>query len=823
MLPIQSILPDFKKQLLLNNQVILQAPPGAGKSTFLPLTMLQEQWFSGRILMLEPRRLAARNIAHFLAKQLHQSVGEQVGYRLRGESKVSKKTQLEIVTEGVLIRLLQADPELAGYDVIIFDEFHERNLQADLGLALALDSQESLREDLRLLVMSATLDNQALTAHMPAAVSVACSGRSYPIDYIYKPINSAHVDLNSALISVIKEAYTQQSGSILVFVAGKKEILRCCGELQRWVTAEQLPLLVAPLYGQLTLDQQQLAIKATPQQQRKIVVATNIAETSLTIDGISVVVDSGMERRVNFQAAYGVSKLRTQKISAASATQRAGRAGRLGPGVCYRLWSKESRLVAQHEVPILTSELTALLLEASVWGVSDLTELPLVTQPHSQNLLVAKALLQQISAIDESGRSTTHGEQIVSFGLSPRIGHMLIKAQQLQQEHKLKNLVAVACLLAAVIESNETSSDDIVSRISRPSQAVKQQFKLLLRKCAYDLNTLPTLQQLPLHWCGLLLAIAYPDRIAKQRDNSSGEYLLSNGLGAVLKRDSILQGEGMLVVNDLALSEGKQSSLVFSAAAVELDDIKSYLGHYLQEREHLFWSISDTRLIAEKRVMLGKIPLSRTPLKQVSEQQKQQALLNALQQHGLSLLPWREQDKALLVRLRYAQQQYNKSDFDFSEATLISELDNWLAPFCVGISQPDQLKKIDLQAALMSRLNWDEQQQFEKDFPKTLQVPTGSNIRLTYREELPPLLSVRMQELYGQADTPSIFNEQIKVQIALLSPAMKPLQLTQNLSSFWAGAYKEVQKEMKGRYPKHYWPDDPAAATATRKTKKYIQ
>lgn len=828
MLPIHTALAELKQQLTNQSQVILQAPPGAGKSTYLPLVLLKEKWFTGKIIMLEPRRLAARNIAYYLAKQLSESVGQQVGYRLRGESKVSKETQLEIVTEGILIRLLQKDPELNGIDLVIFDEFHERNVQADLGLALCLDAQASLRENLKLLIMSATLDNQSLQQHLPDAAYVSCEGRSYPIEYIYQPTTNASVkqgfkhDKQKALVTLIETAYQQQKGNILVFVAGVKEILRCCRDLQQWIDANNLPVLLAPLYGKLSLDVQQLAIQSPPENKRKIVVATNIAETSLTIDGITVVVDSGVERSFQFQASTGFGKLKNQTISEASATQRAGRAGRLSAGTCYRLWAKEKRLSAQNEAPILQSELTSLLLEVSAWGVSHPNQLPFLTQPNENHVQVAQQLLQSLGAIDLRGRCTAHGQQIIALALSPRLGHMLITAKTLEGSLKQPGIAALACLLAAFLESNEKSSDDIVAELACVSYQVKTQYQTLLRKSGVKATTV-----LPLQYCGLLLAIAYPDRIAVSRgNNQSNDYLLSNGAGACLLRDSILLNEKMLVVADLALSEQHTSSLIFKACAISLEEIKNYLAHYLESIDFLFWSLKENKLIAQQRLMLGKIVISRTPLAKVSKQQKLTALLNGLRQAGLSILYWSEANQALLTRLRYAFEQYKiagESDLvDFSESALIVELEQWLAPFCIGISQPEQFKKIDLKAALLSRLTWGQQQKLDLQFPQTIVVPTGSTIKLQYREQQNPLLSVKMQELYGQAQTPSIFDGRIPIQLALLSPAMKPLQVTQNLSSFWSGAYKEVQKEMKGRYPKHFWPDQPATAVATRRVKKYL-
>ncbi|WP_409439155.1 ATP-dependent helicase HrpB [Psychromonas sp. GE-S-Ul-11] len=823
MLPIQTVFAELQRQLTVHSQVILQAPPGAGKSTFLPLALLNSAAFSGKIIMLEPRRLAARNIAYYLAEQLGEKVGGRVGYRLRGESKVSAETQLEIVTEGILIRLLQKDPELTGIDLVIFDEFHERNLHADLGLAFCLDVQENLRDNLSILIMSATLDNQALQQHLPNAGYVSCEGRAFPIDYIYYSGKlSTKAEQQSALVALVKEAFQQQSGNILVFVAGVKEILQCCQALQTWIEQHHLPVLLAPLYGRLSLDEQQLAIQSPPLGKRKIVVSTNIAETSLTIDGITVVVDSGRERSFQFQSHTGIGKLKDQMISEASAIQRAGRAGRLSAGTCYRLWSKETRLRSQNEAPIIQSELTDLMLEVSAWGVTHPDQLPFLTQPNARNVQVALQLLQKLNAIDERGRCTQLGNRIIDFGLSPRLGAMLIAAKQLETSLNESGVVALACLLAALIESNEKSSDDINSALDKLSYSVNQQYRVLLKKCAAKAPA-----QLPRAYCGLLLAIAFPDRIALCRgQNQQQDYLLSNGAGAHLSAHSSLIGEEMLVVTDLALSEQRANSIIFKAAAVSLIDIKAHLAHYLNHEDYLCWSLKENKLIAERRLMSGKITLNKVPLAKVTKQQKLQALLNGLRQVGLSMLYWSDANKALLMRLNYASQQYSEfhlAEFaEFNEQALIDSVDQWLAPFCIDVQHPEQFKKIDLKSALLSRLTWAQQQRFEKDFPVTITVPTGSAIKLQYRDKQLPLLSVKMQELYGQAQTPTILDGRIQVQLALLSPAMKPLQLTQNLQSFWVGAYLEVQKEMKGRYPKHYWPDNPATAVATRKTKKHL-
>lgn len=816
-LPIESVINEIRSHLNCAPQVILQAPPGAGKSTFLPLLMVQQKWFSGKIIMLEPRRLAAKNIAHYLASQLNEKVGESVGYRMRGESKVGKNVKLEIVTEGVLTRLLQNDPELDAVDLLIFDEFHERNLQGDLGLALALDVQAGLRDDLKLLIMSATLDNTELTKQLPEAQFVSSEGRGYPIEFTYQAENkhTPHA-MVADLVKLTLRAFNEQSGNILLFVAGVKEIKQCQQLLQN-ALAEQA--IIAPLYGALSLAEQQLAINACRDDKRKIVIATNIAETSLTIEGITVVVDSGFERSMSYQAQAGIGKLQTQRISDASATQRAGRAGRLAPGHCYRLWSAEARLAPQGAAEIKRSELTSLMLELLNWGVANPQELNFITQPPQAHIDSATALLATFKAVDDKGRITKHGQAISALGVNPRLGHLLIHAQQLD----IDAIVPLACLLVAQLESNEKAQDDLQAQLLKPSYQVRQQQKQLLNR----LNVKPSTSALPLQYCGLLLAIAFPDRIALARDEAEN-YQLSSGIGAQLWRKSPLIGEKMLVVADLAFSERSVNSVIYKAASVSLAMLEQYLGHYFKHTEILYWSFSGKpKLIAEKRLMLSKLVINKKPLHDVANSKKSGALIAGIKKAGLSVLSWSDENQQLLTRLQYAYLQYQQHQYtiafpDFSHASLTEDVDQWLAPFLNGITKPDQLKRLDLKGALLSRLSWPVQQQFTQHFPTHVAVPTGSKIKIDYRDTQSPVLSVRLQELFGQQETPCIFEGRVKLQLALLSPARRPLQLTQDLTTFWQGAYSDVKKEMRGRYPKHYWPDDPLQAQATKRTKKFM-
>ena len=833
-LPITSVLPTLFTALKSSNQVILQAPPGAGKSTLLPLKLLQEKIFSGRILMLEPRRLAARNIATFMASQLQQKVGEDVGYRMRGDTKVSKSTRLEVVTEGILTRMIQQDPELSDYDLIIFDEFHERSLNADIGLAFALEVQQGLRDDLKLLVMSATLDSEGLQKMLPDAQLITAEGRCFPVSYSYHPMNLQRSTIKQALsgsiVATVKLALQQQGGNILVFLPGVSEIKRCQQQLQELVNER---LHVLPLYGQLTQQQQQAAINPIAAGQRKIVLATNIAETSLTIEGISVVIDSGLERKVSFSPRSGVSRLQTKRISQASATQRAGRAGRLQIGHCYRLWREEdhSRLEPQIEPEILAADLTSTCLELKVWGVNSFAELALLDQPSVANVDYAEGLLTDLGAL-ESGNCSKHGQALAAFGMSPRLAHMLLTAQAWEDE--LPGISWLACRLIALLEGSERLPLDLdfalqqmasgqFNQAKRQAQQWAQRFSFVKKSSHHrDTNA----------YTGLLLALAYPDRIAQRRDNTGrgqaghGQdvlYMLSNGLGVKLMNDASLTSAELLVVADLSLTEQGADAMVYNACALDLVELQTWLPQLFSQQAFVQWDLKAQKLIAEQRQCLGKLVLSRKVLTDITPAQKQTAVLAGIRKAGLSVLPWNEQNKALLTRLRCAHQWLPELGFvDYSDDALIGDLENWLLPYLTGVTGPVQMKKIPLTEALLSRLAWSLQQRLDKELPTHFTVPTGSKIKLRYNDNSAPSLPVRIQEMFGQANKPAVANGRVPIVIELLSPAQRPLQITQDLLGFWNGSYAEVKKEMKGRYPKHYWPDNPLEAMPTRRVKKHM-
>jgi len=833
-LPITTVLPDLFTALKSSNQVILQAPPGAGKSTLLPLKLLQENIFSGRILMLEPRRLAARNIAIFMASQLQQKVGEDVGYRMRGDTKVSKSTRLEVVTEGILTRMIQQDPELRDYDLIIFDEFHERSLNADIGLAFALEVQQGLRDDLNLLVMSATLDSEGLQKMLPEAKLLTAEGRCFPVSYSYHPMNLQRSTIKQALpgaiTATVKLALQQQGGNILVFLPGVSEIKRCQQQLQELVNAN---LQVLPLYGQLTQQQQQAAINPIAAGQRKIVLATNIAETSLTIEGISVVIDSGLERRVSFSPRSGVSRLQTRRISQASATQRAGRAGRLQAGHCYRLWREEdhSRLDAQIEPEIIAADLTSTCLELKVWGVNSFTELSLLDQPSLANVQYAESLLTELGALD-AGSCSQHGQALAEFGMSPRLAHMLLTAKVWESE--LPGISWLACRLIALLEGSERLPLDLDFALQQMASGQFKQAQRQALQWAQRFSFVGSSSQCrnTNAYAGLLLALAYPDRIAQRRDNTGrgqaiynqdSRYMLSNGLGVKLMTDASLASAELCVVADLSLTEQGADAMVYNACEVDLAELQTWLPQLFKPQAFVQWDLKAQKLIAEQRQCLGKLVLSRQVLTDITPAQKQTAVLTGIRKAGLSVLPWNDQSKALLTRLRCAHLWLAEVGFvDYSDEALIDGLENWLLPYLTGVTGPAQMKKIPLTDALLSRLEWSLQQRLDKELPTHFTVPTGSKIKLRYNDNAAPSLPVRIQEMFGQANKPAVANGRVPIVIELLSPAMRPLQITQDLLGFWSGSYAEVKKEMKGRYPKHYWPDNPLEAMPTRRVKKHM-
>lgn len=811
LLPIDDVLAEIKSALSTHSQLILSAPPGAGKSTRLPQFLLDEHVVDGKIIMLEPRRLAARNIAAFLASQRGEQVGETIGLRMRGETKVSKTTRLEIVTEGVMTRMLQADPALEGVGLLIFDEFHERNLHADLSLALALDVQGSLRDDLKLLVMSATLDNHALQSLLPDAASLHSDGRMFPVEYRYRPV-SRQRDWALQVARETAALMRTESGSALVFLPGAKEIRQVANVLSGLIAANTE---VHTLFGKLSLFEQQRAIAPAPAGKRKVVLATNIAETSLTIEGIRLVVDCGLERRARFNAKAGFSMLETGQVAKSSAIQRAGRAGRTQDGHCLRLYTEETfqRMVPSPSPDITQQDLSGLVMELTQWGCSpeDLRWLDLPPTKHWQ---VAVSLLQWLSVLDKDAKLTALGHETLSSHAEPRFAAMLATAKDWGED-----ALSTACWLAAWGESPLLAGQgiDMYEHLlqcfsshshTKRAQTFAQQVGISLEKVVSS------------QWLPLLAASAWPDRIAMKR--GCGDYLLSSGHGVSVDRNDPLSDHPGLVVTEMVASN--TVSRAYSAIALDLSSLEQCLPDLLKENDHLDWDDNKGRLIAEQRICCGSLVLAVKASPEPSAEMATEALLNAVRRRGISSLNWSDRALSLLTRARCAQEwSLDLALPELSDHTLLEEIDLWLAPFMAGVTHWQSLLKLDLYKVLEAYLGWNEVSLLDQWLPTHYEVPTGSRYPIRYESGQKPVLAVKMQEMYGESGSPAIAEGKIKLQLELLSPAGRPLQITQDLAGFWAGSYREVQKEMKGRYPKHIWPDDPANHQATRKTKRHFQ
>lgn len=811
LLPVAEICPQLVQSLKLHNKVILSAPPGAGKSTYLPLYLLNHADFSGKtILLLEPRRLAAKSIASYLASQLNEAVGQQVGYQIRHEKNYSKNTRLLIVTEGVLIRKIQQDPELSAIDLILFDEFHERSLQADLALALALEVQQ-LNSNLQLLIMSATLDQQKLALALNAPV-LSSEGRSYPVEIVYHPPTSEAMWLQSARLSL--QASLKHQGSILTFLPGQREINQARDWLLEHNKGSQLDIYA--LSGALTLAEQQQVIAPSPQGRRKLVLTTNIAETSLTIEGIEVVVDSGLCRQAVYHPKHGLTRLETVAISQAAATQRAGRAGRLSAGICYRLDSAElwQRRAAFTPASILQSDLTALLLEISAWGCSA-EQLFWLDQPPQANLKSAAWVLLQLKAINDKGQITEFGRQLLATGTEPRLAALVLHGKELEQQGE-QGAAWLAVVLATLLENpNRSREQDIDQLLQQPLYGAL----LLQAKQLAQQNQIQVSNYLPQHLTAALLSRAFPDRIALQRGKG---YLLTNSAGALLFPDSPLAGAEVLVICDLYFGQSTQVSL---AARWTMAELMQEWRADLQLQSYIGFDAQQGRFIAEQRLMLGCCVLERKPLNtKLTEAEQQQAWLDWLKQQGLQALPWTEQALQLRHRLQLMQRLMPEHQLPrVDDEALWADVEVWLAPALSRFTKLNDFNKLDLYTLLWQRLSYKEQQLLTSCMPDSWRSAVGSMIPVHYSDEGEAILSVRIQEMFGQLETPAVANGRLAMKIHLLSPARRPLQVTQDLASFWATSYAEVKKEMKGRYPKHYWPDNPAQAMPTNKTKKAMQ
>jgi ATP-dependent helicase HrpB len=857
-LPIDATLPALREALSRGSSAVLQAPPGAGKSTVVPLALLDEAWAKGkRILMLEPRRLAARAVAQRMSQTLGEPVGRTVGYRMRMDTRVSRDTRIEVVTEGVLTRMLQNDPALEGTAAVIFDEFHERSLQADLGLALVLDAREYLTPDLRVLVMSATLDGEAVARLLGGAPIVTSEGRTFPVVSRFAgkgaptlpgppfgpggPVDSPEKITTQLVLRALRE----ETGDVLVFLPGAREIRRVQSQLE----AAELPqpaIRILPLFGELPPEDQDAALTPSPEGTRKVVLATNIAETSLTIQGVRVVVDSGLVRRSMFDPSTGMSRLETQRISRASADQRQGRAGRTESGVSYRAWSEGAhRSLAPFTSPeIVEADLIPLALELASWGTRDPSTLRWLDPPPAAMLASARDVLEKLDALDSDGRITPHGREMASIGVHPRFAHMLLKARAMGRLPLAADLAALLGERDLLRGGSGARDADIRTRLevmrgegSPPGidrfglQRARRAAKDLLRQAstptasaaAAVLRAPNSTAQDRLSYTygaediGVVLAFAYPDRIGRRRPGADARYTLANGRGAHFADPQGLAKQELLVAVDL--DDRERDARILLAAPLTRADIEEHMSERLRRKESVEWSSREQAVIARRTLELDAIVLEEKPLPEIPVEAARAAMLTGVRELGVDALPWSRETRDLQARIDFVRKLRDPPDASWpsvSDAELARSIETWLPPWLDGITRKEHLARIPLIDALRSLLTWEQQRELDSLAPTHLQVPSGSQIRIDYLDPSAPALSVRLQEVFGLDATPRIGGGRTPVTFKLLSPAQRPVQVTRDLASFWRGSYAEVRKDMRGRYPKHNWPENPLEARPKR-------
>ena len=820
--PISPVLPGIVASLATTPRLVLEAPPGAGKTTQVPLALLDAPWLDGRILMLEPRRIAARAAAEFMASQRGEAVGETVGYRIRNDSKVGPKTRIEVVTEAILTRMLQDDPELPGVGAILFDEFHERHLHGDLGLALALEVQQALRPDLRLLVMSATLDGERLSAFL-GSPRITSPGRSFPVDVEHVPAKSNEDELFAQRRAVLK-ACDETDGDVLVFLPGKREIDRLGRALAEPLAERNIVAL--ELHGELELAQQRAVLAPPKPGERRVVLSTNVAESSVTLPAVRAVVDSGLAREPRFDPSSGMSRLETVNISQASATQRAGRAGRVAPGRCYRLWPQSLRLEPSARPELAKVELSQLALELAAWGDANLRWLD---APPPGPLAEARARLQKLGALDEAERITAHGRALLALGTHPRLAHMLLDAP--------RELASLACDVAALVEARDPlfgearRSDDLRSRIDalhryrRDRRAppdsdryalmqIDQQAAQWRRRLRIDANDMAAN-----HFAvGRLLALAFPDRIAHQTRDDVLRYQLSSGRGARLFPGSKLHGESWIVASEIRFEE--RDALIQKGAPVDEDFLRRHFAAQFRSVRHVAFNRDTGAVETHDEKRFDELVLERRQQPTTRDAETARQLAVGLAQLGANAWPWTDnlrQWQARVESLRGWMPEANLTEC--SDEGLASSVLEWLAPFLDGKARVSELDAATFGRALTSRLDYAQQRLLDEQAPVALTVPSGQSRRLDYRPGHPPALAVKLQEMFGLADTPRVANGRVPVTLELLSPAQRPIQVTQDLRGFWERTYPEVRKELKGRYPRHPWPDDPWNAVPTHRAK----
>ena len=827
-----SAIAPLREALHGRGAAVLQAPPGAGKTTRVPLALLEEQWLGGRkIVMLEPRRLAARAAATHMARLLGERVGDTVGYRVRLDTRVGPRTRIEVVTEGVLARMLQDDPALDAIGLVIFDEFHERSLHADVGLAMTLQSRRILRDDLRILVMSATLDGAGVAALLGGAPVITSTGRAFPVATRYAP-RRGEQRLEAHVASVVRDVVAREEGDVLVFLPGAAEIHRVASFLEE--PPLPAPVRVIPLHGTLSLEQQDAAIAPSPAERRKVVLATSIAETSLTIEGVRVVIDSGVMRVPRFSPRTGMTRLETVRVSRASAEQRRGRAGRTAPGIAYRLWAEhdDAGLVPYGSPEILETDLAPLALMLADAGVTDPQELDWLDPPPAAAHGQARELLVQLAALDQSRRVTPHGRRMAALPMHPRLAHMLLAAP--------RELAGLACDIAALVGERDV--------LRREGPTVDADLRLRLELLRARGSDHPAAQSIPVdrdalrrareqsrEWrtligaagndapeqveqAGLLLALAYPDRIAQRRSaDAGGRFLLRNGAGVALASAQALSGESYIVVAEL--DDRRPEARIFLAAPLALEEILSTHDSQVIREEIVIWDEATRSVQARRRERLGALVLGDAPLRDADPGRVAAALLDGIRAAGIAALPW--SDDAQRLRARIAFMAHQEPGWpDVSDAGLTESLEEWLGPHLHGLRRFDDLARLDLAELVRGRMEWKQRAALDEGAPTHLVVPTGSRIPVDYSDPESPVLAVRLQEMFGCTDTPRLAGGRVPVTLHLLSPAHRPVQVTRDLAGFWRTTYFEVRKDLRGRYPRHPWPDDPILAPPTSRAKR---
>lgn len=809
-LPIDAILPDLLSTLEQNTNAVLVAEPGAGKTTRVPLALLDAPWREdGKVIVLEPRRLAARAAARRMAHTLGERVGETVGYRVRMDSKVSARTRIEVVTEGVFTRMILDDPELSGVAAVLFDEYHERSMDGDLGLALALDVQGALREDLRIVPMSATLDAAEVSKLLDDAPILKSEGRQYPVETRYIGRDPRR-RLEDQVANAVRVALAEDSGSVLLFLPGQGEIKRTQSLLEGRVAAD---VDLAPLYGALDSKAQDLAVRPATSGRRKVVLTTAIAQTSLTIEGVRIVIDSGLSRVPRYDPQTGLTRLETVKVSRATAEQRRGRAGRVEPGICYRLWeeAQTKALPAAEKPEILESDLSGLVLDVANWGVADPAQLKFMTPPPAAAWSEAKELLEELDALDADGSLTKAGGELAGLPLHPRLGHMLMQAAHEGQAE-------LASLIAVIIGEHGLGgrSTDLRDRLRRLMQdqsprgkEARAQAKRWVKLIGVRSSQRPNFED-----AGDILSLAYPDRIAQQR-GARGSFRLANGRGAQLDESEALYAEKFLSIAEVTGTAARARILL--AAPLSFTELEARFASHIREKEQV-QLMQDGAIKAVRQRVLGKLVLGEKKISDPDPEAITDALLEQIARKGAARLPWSKDQLRYRGRVNYLRETTGKDWPDLSDKALDTDFD-WLRPFLAGKTALSQIDASTLGDALATLVPWELSTQLDTLAPSHFVVPTGSRIPIDYGGEQGPMLSVRVQELFGLAEHPCICGGKVQLVLQLLSPAQRPIQITRDLPGFWQGSWADVKADMKGQYPKHPWPDNPLDAEATRRAK----